>query len=99
MTPKVALLVNDKPVPVNYFVEGLIDHTVAGIIASLEGVEDIGGNLVLTIDGDTVAITLSDAPVPLNAFVQKTIKGIVTGIVAALKGVGEINQVTISITR
>ena len=99
MTVKVGLLVNDEPVSVNYFVEGLIDHTVGGIIASLEGVEDIGGNLVLTIDGDTVAITLSDAPVSMNAFVQKITKGMVTGMVAALKGVGKINRVTISITR
>ena len=98
MTKEVKLLVNDAPIPIDYFVEGYIDHTIDGIISSLEGIGEIEV-LNLTIEGDEVAVNLNNAPVPINAFVQKIIKSTVTSMIAVLKGVGEINKVKISIKR
>ena len=98
MTKEVKLLVNDAPIPLDYFVEGLVDHIVGGIIASLESTGEI--EIVdLTIEGDEVAVNLNNSPVPINAFVQKIIKSTVTGMISVLKGVGEIDKVKISIKR
>ena len=99
MTRKVSLLVNDAPVSLDYFVESFIDHTVAGILAALEGTGEID-TLALVIDGDTVAVTLNGAVLPLNAFAQKIIKSTVTGMISPLKGVsGRVGKVKISTSR
>ena len=98
MTKEVSLLVNDAPIPVDYFVERYIDYIIGGIIASLEGTGEIEV-LSLTIEGDEVAINLNNAPLSINAFVQKITKSTVTGMISVLKGVGEINKVKISIKR
>ena len=72
MTKKVSLLVNDAPIPLDYFVENFIDHTTGAMIASLEGTGEIK-TLDLTVDGDKVAVNLNGADIPVNPFVTKSV--------------------------
>ena len=98
MTRQVSLLVNDVPIPLDYFVEAFIDHTTGGMIAALEGTGEIK-TLELTIDGENVAINLNNTAVPVKPFVIKIIQNTVLGMVSSLKGVGEIDRVKLNITR
>ncbi|MBI2979221.1 MAG: hypothetical protein HYY41_00055 [Chloroflexi bacterium] len=98
MTRRVKLLVNDVPIDLDYFVQGFIDHTVAGMIAGLEDTGEIEV-LNLSIDGDKVRINLNNAPLRANAFVSKIIKNTVAGLLSTLKGVDKIAKINISIWR
>ncbi len=98
MTKKVTLLVNQTPIPLDYFVEGFMDHVVSGMIEALEGTGEIK-NLSLSIEGSKVAINLNGAPVPVNAFASKIIRSTAVGVVSPLKGVKEINQMQVNIAR
>jgi len=98
MSRQVSLLVNDAPISLDYFVQGFIDHTTAGMIAALEGTGEIK-TLELSIDGNEVAINLNNADVPVNPFVTKIIRNTVVAMVSMLKGVGEIDRVKLNITR
>ena len=42
MTRQVSLSVNDAPIELDYFVQGFIDHTIDGILSSLEGIGETG---------------------------------------------------------
>ncbi|MFC1962315.1 hypothetical protein ACFLWN_04680 [Chloroflexota bacterium] len=98
MTKKVKLLVNDSPIPLDYFVEGFLDHTVSGMVAALEGTGEIQA-LDLAIDGDTVSMVLNDSPVTLKLFVSTIIRSTVTGMISVLKGVETTGKVRINIQR
>ena len=99
MTKQVSLSVNDKPIDLDYFVHGFIDHTVGGMLASLEGTGEIE-SLDLTIDeAGQVTVNLNNAPVLINFFANKIIKSTVTGMLSPLRGVSEVNKVNISIRR
>ena len=98
MTRQVKLLVNDAPIPLDYFVEGFVDHTVGGMIASLEGTGEID-SLDLSIEGDKVVINLNNTDIPANAFVCKIISSTVAGMLSTLKGVSDIKKVKITIQR
>ncbi|MFH1651664.1 MAG: hypothetical protein ABID87_06165 [Chloroflexota bacterium] len=98
MTREVTLNVGGAPIPLDYFVERFVDHTVVGMIAALEGTGEIG-TLDLTIDGDAVAVTLNDAPLPVNAFVSKIIGSTVRGMVSVLKGVSDTTRIKILVRR
>lgn len=99
MTMQMTLSVNDEPVELDYFVQGFIDHTVSGMLASLSGTGKIG-SLDLSIDeGGQVAIKLNNALVPINPFVNKIIKNTTVGMVSSLKGVSGINRLKISIRK
>ena len=86
MTVSLSLTVNDAPISTDYFVGGFIDHTVSGIIESLEGTGKIK-DLNLSIDGDKVNVNLNGAVIPTNAFASKIIKSTILGMLAPLKGV------------
>ena len=98
MTTEISLLVNEVPIALDYFVQGFIDHTIGGILASLEGTGKIE-NVTLSINGETVEIKLNNAAVPIKPFVCKIISNTVLGMVSSLKGVSEIDKVNISIKR
>ena len=95
---EVKLSVNDVPIELDYFVQGFIEHTISGMMATLEGTGEIK-NLELSIDGDKVTINLNSALVPTNPFVNKIIRNTIAGMVSSLKGVSEINKMNISIRR
>ena len=66
MTRKINLSVNDKPIKLDYFVAGYVDHVTGGIIASLKDTGEIK-TLELTIDNEgQVKINLNGADVPLK---------------------------------
>ncbi|MFH1031410.1 MAG: hypothetical protein V1767_02435 [Chloroflexota bacterium] len=96
MTVKLTLTVNDAPIRTDYFVESFIDHTVSGMIESLEGTGKIK-DLKLTIDGDKVMVNLNGAPVQINPFVTRIIKATTVGMVSTLKGVSDIKKLRIEI--
>jgi len=100
VTRKISLSVNDRPVQIDYFVAGYLDHVTGGIIASLKGASEIK-NLELNIDNDgIVSINLNGEEIPLNFFASEIVKSTVTGMVAPLKGVeGAINKMELKIGR
>jgi hypothetical protein len=87
VTRKIDLSVNDKPIKLDYFVAGYVDHVVGGIIASLKDTREVK-TLELTIDNEgEVEIILNGADVPLTPFPVEIIRSTVMGMVATLKGV------------
>ncbi len=98
MTRGVSLSVNGVPIELDYFVQGFIEHTVAGMLEALEGTGEIE-TLDILLGDDAVSINLNGAELPLKAFVNKFIKNTLVGMVSSLKGVGEIDKMHLSICR
>jgi hypothetical protein len=98
MTRQVTLLVNDQPIALDYFVQSFIDHTICGILASLEGTGEMH-DVEVSVEGDNLIINLNNALIPTNPFVTKIIRNTIVGMVSSLKGVGEIDKVSIIIKR
>ena len=87
MTRQISLTVNDKPVELDYFVAGYVDHVCGGIIASLKDTGEIK-TLKLTVGNKgEVKIKLNNAELPINYFVEEIIRSTVKGVIAPLKGV------------
>ena len=98
MSRHIALSVNNKPIELDYFVQGFIDHTSGGIVEALEGTGKIK-TLRISIEANEVKITLNKIIVPINPFVSKIIKNTILGMVSSLKGLDKINQLEIDIER
>jgi hypothetical protein len=98
MTRQITLAVNEMPIPLDYFVESFIDHTISGMLSSLKGTGQIQ-SVDLSIKGEDVNLVLNNAPVPINPFVSEIIRNTVVGMTSSLKGVSEINKLEISIRR
>jgi hypothetical protein len=99
MTVNLMVTVNDIPIKTDYFVGAFIEHTVSGMIESLEGTAKIR-NLNLQIDQETVTVTLNDAAIPTNTFTSKIIKSTLVGMLSILKGVNNpIEKVIIVINK
>ncbi len=99
MTVQLSLNVNNTPIKTDYFVEGFIDHTVSGMIESLEGTGPIR-DLEMAIQGNSVSIKLNGADVPINEFVVKIIRSTMNGMVSVLKGVtGEVANLKLNIKK
>ena len=98
MTRQVSLLVNDQSVEIDYFVQGFIDHTIGGILAGLEGTEEIK-SMDASIEGEKVVINLNNVLVPTNPFVSDLIRNTIVGMVSSLKGVSKVDKVNITIAR
>jgi len=98
VTRQVSLSVNDAPISLDYFVQAFIDHTVSGMIESLEGTAPVK-TATLAIDGERVSVTLNGAPVPINAFVSKILRSTTAGMVSPLKGVRTVEKLRIEVSR
>ncbi|MFC1956994.1 hypothetical protein ACFLVY_01680 [Chloroflexota bacterium] len=98
MTREVNLLVNEQTIELDYFVQGFIDHTIAGMLESLEGVGTVD-TADINIRGDNVNVTVNNNEVPLNPFVTRIIRNTVIGMLSSLKGVSDINTVRITTQR
>ena len=98
MTEQINLMVNDQSIELDHFVRGFIDHTVAGIMASLKGTGELD-SLQINIEGENTNINLNNNQLPTNPFVSKIIRNTIVGMVSSLKGVGEINKVNLAIKR
>jgi hypothetical protein len=97
VTKKITLTVNGGPIALDYFVEAFIDHTVRGMIESLEGTEPIR-ELRLSINEDKVDVQLNGKPVATNRFASKIIKSTVWGMISPLKGVSDPKQLKLELT-
>ena len=99
MARQISLSVNDSPIPVDYFVEGFIDHVVGGMLAALEGTGEIE-TLDLSIEEDgQVIIILNNDRVPIKPFVIEIIRSTIVGMVSPLKGVSGVKTLKLAITR
>ena len=98
MTRHISLSVNDSPIDMDYFVQGFVDHTVYGMVSSLEGVKEIN-DIEIKINGSDVIILVNDNPLPLNDFAAVITGSTVRGMVSPLKGVGKPEKIQIVIQR
>ena len=98
MTRKITLSVNNAPVEIDYFVQRFLDHTVAGMVSSLEGVKEIK-DVDVSVAGEQAAIVLNGDALPINPFVNDLFCNTLRGMLSTLKGVEEIEQLKISIQR
>jgi len=98
MAVNLILKVNDAPINTDHFVAGFIEHTVSGMVASLEGAGK-ADDIALTIDGDSVQIKLTGVDLPINEFAGRIIKSTILGMLVPLKGVKDIKKVSIVIRK
>ena len=98
MTRQVIILVNDQPIELDYFVQGFVDHTIAGMLESLESTGKIK-SADISIEGDGITIKVNEAVVPANPFVSKIVRNTIVGMISSLKGVSGVNRANINIRR
>ncbi|MFW6147020.1 MAG: hypothetical protein ACOC6B_01345 [Thermodesulfobacteriota bacterium] len=98
MTRQISLSVDDSPIEMDYFVQSFIDHTVFGMVSSLEGVHDIS-EIDAQINGNDAAVSINNRPVPLNDFAAAILSSTVRGMVSSLKGVGKAERIRIGVQR
>jgi hypothetical protein len=98
MTKRISLSVNNNPIEMDYFVQGFVDHTVGGIVSSLEGVGDMR-DIEMKINGNDVSVSVNAGDVPLNDFVAAIVCNTVRGMVSSLKGVESTEKIQIGIQR
>jgi hypothetical protein len=77
-------------------VAGFVEHTISGMIESLEGTDKIK-DLTLEIDSDAVAIEMNGKKLQTNVFASLIIKSTILGMLAPLKGVSDVKKVSIYI--
>ena len=98
MTKRIGLSVNDAPIEMDYFVQRFVDHTVGGIVSSLEGVGDMR-DIEVEINGTSVSVSVNAGDVPLNEFAVAIVSNTVRGMVSSLKGVESTEKIRIGIQR
>jgi hypothetical protein len=98
MTKRISLSVNNNPIEMDYFVQRFVDHTVGGIVSSLEGVGDVR-DIEMKINGNDVSVSVNAGDVPLNDFVAAIVCNTVRGMVSSLKGVESSEEIRIGIQR
>ena len=86
MAGRVYMQVNGVEINFERFVGSFIEHTVCGMLASLDDTGPVK-DLDLTLDGDNIQIILNGKAVAINQFVKKIIKSTLFGMVVLLKGV------------
>jgi hypothetical protein len=82
----------------DYFVQRFVDHTVGGIVSSLEGVGDVR-DIEMKINGNDVSVSVNAGDVPLNDFVAAIVCNTVRGMVSSLKGIESTEKIQIGIQR
>lgn len=98
MTKIVNLFVNGEVIGLDYFVSGFLDHTISGMLASLEGVGTIE-NAQISINEASVLVKVNDGEIPVNPFVSRIMRSTIYGMVSSLKGVGTIDNLQIMIQK
>jgi hypothetical protein len=98
MTRHISLSVNDSPIEIDYFLQGFIDHTVYGMVSSLEGVREIN-DIEMKINRGDVIILVNGNPLPLNGFAASITGSTVRGMISPLKGVEKPEKIHIVIQR
>ncbi|MFA5317798.1 MAG: hypothetical protein WC369_10320 [Dehalococcoidales bacterium] len=95
---QVNLSVNDSPIPLDYFIQNLVDHVTTGIILALEGTGD-PHSIELAITQGSVSLKVNGVVVPTNDFVNKVTTSTLYGLVGCLKGGDHIESLRIEIQK
>jgi len=98
MTREIILTVNEETVKLDYFVQGLMDHTVTGMLSALEGTGDII-TAEINVNGEIVKVIVNNKQIPVNEFASKILRNTIKGMISSLKGVNEINQLHIRVRK
>lgn len=98
MTRHIKLSVNDRPIDMDYFVQAFLDHTIYGMISSLEGVKEVR-DVKIDILGVDTNLLVNGHTVDLNRFVATLMCNTLRGMVMSLKGVDTIDKIQIAIER
>jgi hypothetical protein len=100
MTKHIKLMVNGNRIDTDYFIEGFLDHTVNGMVMSLEGTPK-NRKQIQTIDvnvsSEQVKILVNSLAVPANPFVSKLFRNTISGMISTLKGVVDPREIEIHI--
>ena len=98
MAVNLVLKVNDAPINTDHFVADFVEHTIIGMIESLQGAGKIK-DLTLAINRDNVAIELNGKKLQTNVFASRIIISTVAGMLAPLKGVSDVKKVIVIINK
>jgi hypothetical protein len=93
---KANLKVNQKPIPMNRFVEDFLCHTMVGAVTSLRGAENIR-KLEIHQKKGNVEITVNGNDIPLTPFPNDIISNTLLAMVSSLKDVEDIDSIDITI--
>lgn len=96
MAKEINLSVNEVPISLNEFVQGFIEHTFRGMLAALDGTEEMR-TLDVTIEGGEVVLNLNGSRVPMNPFVTEIIRDTTVGMLSSLKEVDRADRVKLNI--
>jgi hypothetical protein len=82
------LLVDEKLVPMNDFVQGIFRRVVLGMLDSLEDIPEKKESVTLSLRRSAqIYLTVDGNQVRMNAFVQRIIGNVFLGMVACLEDV------------
>ena len=98
MTRQIVLEVNGVPIPLDYFTQTFLDHTIGGMLEALEETTTIK-TLALFVNDGQLSVVLNSNKVRTNEFVTRIIIGTITGMISSLKGVTDISKIHISLSR
>ncbi len=90
------LLVNDKPIEMNPFVEDLLSRVSVGIVSSLKGVESIK-EVEIQKQADDIKIMVNGETINLITFPVMIIESTLVGLISVLKGVDNIKSFCITV--
>lgn len=90
------LWVNQKPIPMNRFVEEFLSYTMVGAVSSLRGAETVQ-KLEIHQKKGNVKINVNDSEIPLTPFPNDIISNALLGIVSSLKDVGKVDSIDVDI--
>jgi len=93
---KATLKVNQKPIPMNRFVEEFLSHTTVGAVTSLRGAENVR-KLEIHQKKGNVEITVNGSEIPLTPFPNDIISNTLVGMVSSLKDVEDVESIDISV--
>jgi hypothetical protein len=83
------LIVNQKTVGMNAFVDRIVFNVVGGMLESLEDVPENPRSATFTLgaDGEALSLLIDQQDIRMNAFVRALIGGILRAILQALDGI------------
>jgi hypothetical protein len=90
------LLVNNKPIEMNAFVEDLVARVSIGIVSSLKGVDAVN-DIGIQKQKDSIDIMVNGKAIALTVFPVMIIESTLCGLVSVLKEVDEIKTFSINI--
>jgi len=93
---KAWLKVNDKPVPMNRFVEEFVARTTIGAVASLRG-GDIIQDLELHDEKGNIEIKVNNTQIPLTPFPNDLISNTLKGMISSLKDIDGVDKIDITV--